>query len=198
MSYNFSLVNPFVQNDESTFKSSVKAKNSKQAASKIYGELSKHFAYGVPKFNFTIKREASTNDIPVEEKYFHFEVSEKPKSNVDGNTTHIDYNIKGININDKAKLDAFNTKLKEFKEKLNQTGGGKKKRTKKNKKKKESESSSSSDSDSSEKLVSKYYLDNNLMYWWYDPYLYNIKSLYVPTFYPNVVPYYFEISLDIW
>ena len=33
-----------------------------------------------------------------------------------------------------------------------------------------------------------------IYYWWYDPYVYNLNSVYIPTFYSYITPY-IEISL---
>ena len=64
MSNSYTLVNPFIHGD---FKSTVKSKNSVNAAKSFYKNLSEHFNNNIPKFYFTIQKGGSGNG-----KYYHF------------------------------------------------------------------------------------------------------------------------------
>jgi hypothetical protein len=184
------LVNPHIEGD---FKSKIKAKNSVEASNMFYKSLSGHFNNSVPKFHFTIQKGSSGDG-----KFYHWEVKENRRDN------EVKYNIKPYTIDeDPATLEQFQTKLANFKSKFNQEGG--KHRRKSNKHhSKSSDSSESSDSsdfdDSSDDIYrrAKSYLPSNqpIYYWWYDPYVYKLDSLYIPTFYSYVTPY-IELSLRL-
>lgn len=198
MMHTYTLVNPFIQDNNGEIETTIEARNSREAASELYKKISKNFAYGVPNFNFTIKRApAMINGRKIAEKHMHFRAAEKPKVK-NKKVQRVDYTIKGINLKENDSMDKFNKKLDGFIKKLDQDGGAKKKK-KSRRKKKDSTSSENSilDSDQSVNLINKYYISNqDMVYWWYDPLIYDIKSFYIPTFYPRVVPYYFEVNLD--
>ena len=168
----YQLVNPHIEGD---FSSKIKAQNSKEAAEKFYKKLSEHFSNSVPKFHFTIQKGSSGSG-----KHYHFEVDEERDED------KVDFTIKQIELNnEKALVEKFkerrNTWLKDF-----QAGG--------KKKSKKDDSSDDSDSSSDEafmKRAKKNSILNNqpLYYWWYDPYLYRLDTVYLPTFYSYVTPY---------
>jgi hypothetical protein len=184
----YRLVNPHI---EGGLNKKMKAKNSQEAANEFYKNLAEHFNNSVRQFNFTIQK-GSSGDGPM----YHFQVKEKRSKDV------VDFTITPLKIRGEAELvSKFKQKLANFKTKFNHQDGGKK--HKKSKKSKDSsDSSSDSDSDSDSDLTEKYYkharkyLPNNqpIYYWWYDPYLYRMDSLYMPTFYSYVTPY-IELSL---
>ena len=171
------LVNPSITGQ---FKSEIKAKNSIEAAQKFYKNLSEHFNNSVPKFYFSIHKGQSGSG-----KYYHFEVNENKNNN------EVDFSIQSYKVNN-ANMKKFSSKLESFKNKIAQTGG-----KKKNHKPDDSESISSTDSDFDFKSDNVYntlrtYVPVNnqpFYYWWYDPYVYNLNSLWVPTFYSYVTPY---------
>ena len=206
------LVNPQIKGDN--FENSVSAKNSIEAAKKLYNGLSKHFSHNVMKFYFTLQKGDS-------DKYSHFQVSEKR------NNDQVKFQIQPYILPDElTSIERFKMKLKDFNYKFDKQDDGdeeniksksyggarddkdddddeddkkskKKSKNKKNKKKKESSSSESSSSDDSDiftetlyKRAKKYTpISQPFYYWWYDALLYNTNSLFIPTFYPYVYPY---------
>jgi hypothetical protein len=181
------LVNPHIEGD---FKSKIKAKNSNEAANIFYKNLSEHFNNSVPKFHFSIQKGSSG-----EGKYYHFEVKENRDDD------EVIFNVKPYTIRgEEESIKRFESKLANFKSKMNQDGGKHDKHNK-HKKSKHDDSSDSSDFDISEDNVykrAKSYMPLNqpIYYWWYDPYMYRLDTLYVPTFYSYVTPY-IELSLKI-
>ena len=205
------LVNPYI---EGSFEKSVKARNSIEAGKMLYTGLSEHFNNNVPKFLFTIQKGTSGKG-----KYYSFKVKEN-KSENEINFSIEPYTIK----NESSSYKGLQEKIKSFKEKLaSQEGGAKKvKKTKKKPAKKaasktvrktkkeveenifDDDSDSVSDSDldlddspkHNKTRVQRYVPTNNfpIYNWWYDPYLYRMNSVYVPTFYSYVTPY-IQISL---
>uniref|UniRef100_A0A6C0EEL8 WGR domain-containing protein n=1 Tax=viral metagenome TaxID=1070528 RepID=A0A6C0EEL8_9ZZZZ len=189
----YQLVNPSI---EGNFKSNIKAQNSNEAANLFYNKLAEHFNNSVPEFHFTIKKGSGTG-----EKFYHYQVKEQRNNN------DVQYSIKNFEIQDSDNaISKFKNKLDKFKSKFAdpQEGGKKKiKKDKKSKRKNKDESDSSSESDSFSDFDSdniykraKKYLPVNqpIYYWWYDPYVYRLDSVYIPTFYSYVTPY-IELSL---
>lgn len=181
MSNNYVLVNPYIQGE---FKNTINAKNSVEAAREFYKGLSEHFNNAVPKFYFTIQKGGSGKG-----KYYHFKVNEIRNKN------NVSFTLKSHDILGESNIDAFQTKLNNFKNKIEQSGGKKKHR----KSKDSDESSSDSDSDSSidYKRINRYVstIDQPIYYWWYDPSIYNLNTYYVPTFYSYVTPV-IEIAMN--
>jgi len=178
------LVNPHIEGD---FKSTIKSINSNEAANSFYKNLSEHFNNSIPKFHFTIQKGLSGGG-----KYYHFEVKES-RTNDEVNFNIKPYTIKG---EDEVILN-FESKLANFKSKFHQDGG--KKKNKKSKYKKDSSDSDDSDifEDNIYKRARRYLPTTQpIYYWWYDPYVYRLDSLYVPTFYPYISPY-IELSLKL-
>ena len=177
----YQLVNPQI---EGKFKNKIKSQNSKEAANSFYKGLSEHFNNSVPSFYFTIQKGSSGSG-----KYYHFKVTEKRNDN------EVKFTVKSITLDDENQaLEKFRGRLDSHKAK--QEGGKKKAK----KSKKSSDSSDDSDSDSSDseyiyKRASKYSLTQPFDYWWYDPYLYGLSSVYIPTFYSYTTPFV-ELVLD--
>jgi hypothetical protein len=176
------LVNPHI---EGSFKRKIKAQNSREASNVFYKSLSEHFNNSVPTFHFTIQKGSSGDG-----KYFHFEVKESRKNK------EVNFSINPMTIQgEQDTLQRFKKNLSNFKSKFSQDGGKHKKHHKKHDKDDDSSSSSdSSDSDFYIKAKKSYNTTQPIYYWWYDPYLYNIDYLYVPTFYSYVTPY-IELNL---
>lgn len=169
------LVNPHIEGD---FKSKIKAQNSDEAAKLFYKNLSEHFNNHVPKFHFSIQKGSSG-----EGKYYHFKVSEKRSDN------EVSFSIKPMKIkgedennsNFKARLDKFKTKWAQ--------GGGDKHKKSKHRKSKDSDSSDSDSSSSDDMIRDKKYVSNQpIYYWWYDPFVYRLDSVFIPTFYSYITP----------
>lgn len=178
------LVNPHIEGD---FKTKIKARNSVEAGHIFYKNLSEHFNNSVPKFYFSIQKGSSSNG-----KYYNFEVKESRKEN------DVSYKVKQLQneINQEA-MQNFKNRLETFKAKFNQDGG---KKSKKHRKSHDDDSSDSSEwDDSSEEFYKRartYAPTSNypIYYYWYDPYIYNLNSIYIPTFYSYITPY-IELSL---
>ena len=184
------LVNPHI---EGNFNSKIKAKNSNEAANMFYKNLSEHFNNSVPKFYFTIQKGSSG-----EGKYYHFEVKESKSNN------EVNFKLNAMKlIEDFENMSSFKSRLDTFKSKFNQDGGKKHKKShkKSSKSSKSSESSESSNLDASSENFyrrAKQYLPSNqpIYYWWYDPYVYRLDSIYIPTFYSYITPY-IELNLKL-
>lgn len=177
------LVNPHI---EGNFDTKIKAKNSLEAANIFYKNLSEHFNNSVPTFHFSIQKGSSGDG-----KYYHFKVKENRKDN-EVNFSLSPYKIDG----EEEAINSFKGRLDKFKNKINQDGGKKKSR-----KHKRSESISDSDLDSDSYNFyrrARSYMPSTqpIYYWWYDPYVYRLDSLYVPTFYSYITPY-IELSLKV-
>jgi len=175
------LVNPHI---EGAFKRKVKAQNSKEASNVFYKSLSEHFNNSVPTFHFSLQKGSSGDG-----KYYHFEVKETKKNK------EVTFSINPMTIQgEQESLQHFKKNLASFKSKFGQDGGKHKKKHSKHKDDDSSSSSSSSDSDFYVKAKKTYNTTQPIYYWWYDPYLYNLDYLYVPTFYSYVSPY-IELNL---
>lgn len=190
MSNTYRIVNPHIEGE---FKSKIKADNSMKAAKQFYKSLSEHFNNNVPKFYFTIQKGGSGSG-----KYYHF-ISKEMKEGDDVKFNVEPYVIPNENIGE------FADRLSNFKSKFTQAGGKKKSKrsSKKGSKgaKKSSKFEDSSDDllDSSEDLYTRVQtyrptVTPPLYYWWYDPSVYKINSVFVPTFYSYVTPY-IEINM---
>ena len=173
------LVNPHI---EGNFKSKIKAKNSNEAANLFYKSLSEHFNNSVPSFHFTVQKGSSGQG-----KYYHFEAREER------NEDQVDFTVKSVQVSgEENALKRFNEKLSNFKAKFAQDGGKKDK----SKKKDDSSDDESSSEDFYKRAKSYMPTTQPIYYWWYDPFVYNLNSLYIPTFYSYVTPY-IELSLRL-
>jgi len=178
------LVNPHI---EGNFNSKIKAKNSTEAANIFYKNLSEHFNNSVPKFHFTIQKGSSG-----EGKYYHFQVKESRQEN------EVSFKVNEMKLTtDPDSMESFKSRLESFKSKFNQEGG---KKHKKSSKKDSSDSDDSSDWDASSDdfyRKAKQYRPTNqpIYYWWYDPSMYRLDSIYIPTFYSYITPY-IELNLN--
>jgi len=209
MSNTYRLVNPHIEGD---FKSNMKANNSMIAARSFYKNLSQHFNNNIPKFYFTIQKGGSGKG-----KYYHFVVKELKDDD------EVKFNIEPYSIPEDTKsLKTFENKLSSFKSKFNQAGGKKgskkasrkasrkasKKASRKNSKKLSKMNSrldddsddDDDDLDSSEDFYRRAQTYRpavvpSLYYWWYDPQVYNLNSVFIPTFYSYVTPY-LQINLN--
>ena len=180
----YQLVNPHIAG---TFDTKIKAKNSKEASNIFYKNLSEHFSNSIPQFFFTIQKGGSGGG-----KYFHFKAQEER------NEDEVSFKISYYNLQNENKIDAFKNNLNEIKDKIQ--GGGKRKGKKSRKSKSKSRRDDSSDSDSEYlyddiySRASSYIPTTPMYYWWYDPNLYDIKQIYIPSFYSYMTPY-IQISI---
>ena len=173
------LVNPHI---EGAFNRKIKAQNSREASNSFYKSLSEHFNNSVPAFHFSIQKGSSGNG-----KLYHFEVKESRKNK------EVTFSINPMTLQgEQESVQRFKKNLENFKSKFSQEGG--KHHKKHSKKHKDEDSSSSSDSDFYVKAKKTYNTTQPIYYWWYDPYLYGLDYLYVPTFYSYVTPF-IELNL---
>ncbi|ARF09449.1 hypothetical protein Indivirus_1_72 [Indivirus ILV1] len=176
----YKLINPSI---EGQLKTTFKAKSSLDAANKAWTSVSKYISNNVPKFAFTLE---NTKDGSLS----HFIVKEK----LDGKNA-------SFNIS-KLKVDSDSKKEEEFKNRIAKQAGGKKHRkhslhaSHDSHKEHDDSSSSSSSSSSDVKLISpfspfghNYWNNTPISYWYYDPYFYNLDSLFIPTFVYPLTPY---------
>jgi len=184
MTNSYVLVNPYIKGN---FKNTIKAENSTIAAKQFYKNLSEHFNNAVPKFYFTIQKGTSGKG-----NYYHF------KSKEVRNNDEVSFTIKSHTILNEN-MDSFKGRLEKFKNKL-QKGGDSHKKHKKHKKHDSSESDSdSSDSEQYIKNISTYtpLVNQPIYYWWYDPFVYKLDSVFIPTFYAYVTPL-IEYSINFY
>lgn len=173
MANTYNLVNPFIKGE---FKSKITASNSLEAARTFYNDISQHFNGTVPKFYFTIQKGQSGSG-----KLYHFEVQEKILKN-----NNVQFSLEPY-TNNNENIQSFTNKLSAIKDKFVQEGGKKKRHGKKKHHKRKTESSDS-ESEDDYKIYYPSVYNTPLYYWWYDPYVYNLSSVYVPTFQPYVTP----------
>jgi hypothetical protein len=174
--HDYKLVNPVIAG---TFIDTYKAANAEQAAEKFWNQLAggKYIAGDMPLFYFTIMDGAN-------EKLSHFKLEEKREG------SHASYTISAVKGTTPAKLgDAqFLSKYKEVTKKLGSQLGGKHKRHNKH-----DDSSSSSDSDSDDDDLFKYIRAKQavrpIVYWWWTPSLYDVNTVFTPTFVAPISPY---------
>lgn len=213
----YTLVNPYIVGK---FDKSFDGKTPLAAADKAYNALSKYFNNNIPKFYFTLQEGGQKNiledtsemsdspQIGGSSKFHHFVVKEKKEGN-DAN-----YTISEYNISNTKHLNTFAGKLNNFR--LKQSGGLRDL---------DDSSSSMSDSDSSSSLSdlkggkhhglddsssssSDSWLEDEddhlykkkfklapISYWWYDPQVYFLKKIYIPTFVSTITPY---VQLDLF
>lgn len=172
------LVNPHI---EGTFEKKIQAKNSVEAGKALYKSLSEHFNNYVPKFIFTIQKGTSGKG-----KNYSFITKESKDPAV---SDEVNFSIEPYQIkNEEQAYSRLHKGIKKFEKKLKSQHGGKKKK----KSKKDDDSSEDSSSEEyyvkKKKTYSPYFYEYPLYYWHYDPLIYGIKSVSVPTFYPYTTP----------
>jgi hypothetical protein len=182
MSNKYKLVNPYIKGE---FESKIDAKNSVEAAKIFYKNLSEHFNNSVPKFYFTIQKGGSGKG-----KFYHFQVKEK-KSN-----DSVDYNIKPFEI--KGEDNAMTQYLKNFENFKGRYNGGAKRSSKRSSKRGSKRGSKLSDMDDSSSDSDYFYneaqsyvpvVSQPFYYIYYDPLLYNVDTVFFPTFYAYASPF---------
>ena len=189
----YKLVNPYIKGE---FETKIKTKNSVDAAKKFYNSLSEHFNNSVPKFYFTIQKGGGKNG-----KFYHFEVSEKR------NNDEVDFSIKPMNLDNQEQVDElFVENFKSFKGRFN--GGGKKRGSRSSRRgSRSSKKRGSRKSKRTSEVLGKFgdefdedYFYRNALefvpvasqpisYLYYDPFVYNLDSVFFPTFYAYLSPY---------
>ena len=182
----YRLINPHIVGN---MKTSANTDSANEAAKSIWTRLSKVLSIDVPSLPITLEGGG---------KMHHFVVKELNKNG------SVDFKIDAINVN---------TNSKQFKEFIEQNKsmqeGGRKKRSKKSKQSKKSKKYDEDEDDSEDDDEEDDFKDeeeaemiyNRLManrafgpstlidYWFYSPYIYNTKSVFIPTFVAPLTPY---------
>jgi hypothetical protein len=181
----YKLVNPYIKGD---FETKISSKNSLEAAKKFYGSLSEHFNNNVPKFYFTIQKGGTKS-------FSHFEVSESRSND------EVDYSIRPYTIKgEEGAMNGFLKSFEGFKGRYNGRKGSKKNRSSSKKGSKRNSNKRTRSKNLYESIedeqdfmeVSKSYIPTTtqpIYYWYYDPLVYKLNSVYIPTFYAYVTPY---------
>jgi hypothetical protein len=177
MSNKYKLVNPYIKGE---FETKISGKNSLEAAKTFYKNLSEHFSNNVPKFYFTIQKGGSGKG-----KFYHFEVKEKKVED------SVDFTIKPFEI--KGEDEAMKQYLDNFDHFKGRYNGGAKKSRKGSRKSSRRSSRRASDEISSESddfyREAKSYVptaSSPFYYMYYDPLVYKVDSVFVPTYYAYV------------
>ena len=182
----YKLINPYIKGE---FESKVEGNNSVEAAKTFYKNLSEHFNNNVPKFYFTIQKGGSKG------KFYHFEVKEKKTND------EVNYSIKPYKIKDEdSAVEQFVENFNKFKGRFN-GGAPKRKNSKGKKSSRRSSKTKSKKYDSSESSEDSYdfyreaksyvpVTSQPLYYMYYDPLVYRLDSVYIPTFYQYAQPYW--------
>ena len=174
----YKLVNPYIKGE---FETKLEAKNSVEAAKLFYKSLSEHFNNSVPKFYFTIQKGGSEKG-----KFYHFVVNEKRKNE------EVDYSIKPYEIKgeDKA-MKSYLSNFENFKGRYN--GGAKRRGSKRSSRRSSKRSMDDSSTDSSEyyREATSYVpvVSQPFTYMYYDPILYQVDTVFFPTFYSYNTPF---------
>ena len=175
---NYKLINPFI---EGTIVTTFTAQNQLEAACSAWETLSKYITNTVPKFAFTLK---NSNDGSLS----HFIVKETLRGGKSA-----DYKIKELDLN------LSKDTVKQFEKRLTLKGGKKhKKHEDKDDEDDDSSSSSSSEEFSAIKLHKMYTKAQPITYWWYDPIIYEIESVYIPTFVAPLLPYIEVVTFNYY
>ena len=183
MSNKYKLVNPYIKGE---FETKLSAKNSIEAAKVFYKNLSEHFNNSVPTFYFTIQKGGKG-------KFYHFKVKESKTEN------NVDFSIKPFEIKDEDKsMEAYMSNFNKFKGRYN--GGAKRRGSRKGSKKSSRKYDSSSDSDDFYRETKSYVPVTNqpIYYMYYDPLVYNVDSLFLPTWYPYISPFVEVAAFRTW
>ena len=169
---NYQLVNPYIVGD---FKTVFSGKTPHDAAQRAWDSLADHLRVTetVPRFGFTLERLS-------DKKLSHFVI----KENMSNSDSVVDYKISehSVDLSDKE-VKGFRNRVDRLRDQEQE--GGRRERKK-----------DDDDSDSSDELydldVYKKYLRQNqpLMYFWYDPIVYRLDSIVLPTFYGPFYPVY--------
>lgn len=165
---NYKLLNPYIEgNIVNTFS----GKSALDVAEQTWTAISKYITNNVPQFAFTLE---NTNNGQIH----HFLVKE---SLIGGSNASFKISEMPLKMKSKEEKE-FKNRIDKFKN-SNMRGG---------KKKRDDDDDSSSSSLSEVFSALKLYKKNKtypITYWWYDPLVYRLDSVYIPTFVAPIVPY---------
>ena len=208
------LVNPYIQG---SFEKQIKAKNSIEAGRSLYNSLSEHFNNNVPKFLFTIQKGTSGKgkyySFKVKEKKEDNEInfSIEPLTIKNEEIAYKNFQNRLSEFKEKNQEDqeggakkkksskkASKKSSKKSKKGSKKPKGGKKKNTKKSDSDEDlfkdidiDELEDDSDDVNNKKMIQRYVPTNSypIYNYWYDPFVYRLNSIYIPTFYSYITPY---------
>jgi len=173
----YKLINPHI---DGSMNLNFKGENAISAADETWNSLSKHLINNVPKFAFSLEKSSDGS-------LHHFVVSEMV-----GGNKNVNFSI------DELKLNMTEPQEQSFKQFINesaskrksvQDGGARRHRYDDDDDSSLSSSSSSEERDLYEKLKIMKMQSKPISYWWYNPAVYGINNLYVPTFKAPSSPY---------
>jgi len=202
----YKLVNPYLKGGISTV---VESKNEDGAAEQIWQNLSKHIVNIVPSFAFTIK-DTKNN------KFYNYSVSEKQTGGDDkrSKNKNVEYKLKPIKMAEESvkrltkSINKFESIVadKNTSESTDKQKGGKDKEENSD----DDDSDKNNKSDKEEKKLKKLYkkakmqnyINNQqspIYYWWYNPLVYNVDYVYIPSFVYPISPYVqIDLGTTIW
>lgn len=186
----FELFNPILKGNVQTV---VESKNADDAAKQIWSNVSEYIEGVVPKFAFTIKNLANN-------KFYNYKVSES----LSGGGNEVAFKLSSFKLNNDTlkkvvkSVNAFQNILNDYNEEDSSLSGGsetsesKEDLDKKEKEKREKKKLKKL----YKKAKLKNYIENQspIYYWWYNPYVYDVDYVYIPTFVYPVTPY---VQIDL-
>ena len=158
--------------------------------SQFWNDLSSHITNNLP--NIYVSLQDNNNNLS------HYKISEK----LSGGSKETEFSISEYKVNLSVKnKDKFLDKVKSVENKINeqisaQTGGAPKRKQRKQTRSRHKDSSSSSSDSDSDSDSDDYYnftkykkLTQPISMWYYTPTLYNVNSVFIPTFTAPIIPY---------
>jgi hypothetical protein len=176
----FKLVNPVIIG---TFDNKFTAPTVDDAAKSFWEKLTegKYISGNVPLFYYSLMN-IKNNEIS------HFKVKEMPSGK------YAEYSIEKININmSKTEKDKFLKGVDDISKSSVKLGGGNltggKRRRRSRSRRDDDSSSSDSDLDDLFTYLRLKSIPKPITYWWYTPTIYNVNTLFTPTFVDPISPY---------
>jgi hypothetical protein len=177
----FKLVNPLIVG---SFNTDYTAETGLDAANQFWNDFSTHITGNLPNIYVTLQEGGSQN-------LYHYNISEK----INRGTKTTEFTISEHNVDlSAAKKNKFLNGVKKYETKINaqisrQTGGDVEKKPEKKRYKDKDSSSSSSDSDDYYNFGKYRRLTQPITMFYYTPLLYNVNSIFLPTFNVPLTPY---------
>lgn len=178
----FRLVNPVIIGN---FQNSYESSTAMDAAKNFWEELTgkNYITNNVPQFLFTLENESGKS-------LHHYMVKEKIAAE---GSKFADYSIEEVSVKlTKAQQKEFLDEVAKVKSRMgNEKGqsGGKSRKQGRKRYDDDDSSSSSDDDDDILDYIRMRRFDQPISYWWYAPTVYNVKTLFTPTFVSPLYPY---------
>lgn len=177
----FKLVNPLIVG---SFNTEYTSESGLDAVNQFWNDFSSHITGNLPNIYVTL-RENGTNNLS------HYKIAEK----VNKGSKTTEFTIAEYNLDlSESKKNKFIKGVEKYEKKVNakisrQTGGDAEKKPEKKRYKDSSSSSSSSDSDDYYNFGKYRRLTQPVSLFYYTPVLYNVDSVFIPTFTVPLTPY---------